>query len=203
MVGMTKQALAVVVLAAGAGTRMKSATPKVLHEVAGLPLIGHVLSTASALEPDHIAVVLRHERDAVAAVVDQFAPDALLVDQDDVPGTGRAVEVALAALPSSFAGDVLVVSGDVPLLDSDTLRAVLDHHRAEVVGATLLSTVPDDPTGYGRVIRDDHGDVLRIVEHSDATEAEIALTEVNAGTYVFDRGALTTALAAMVPKVMI
>ena len=97
MVGMTKQALAVVVLAAGAGTRMKSATPKVLHEVAGLPLIGHVLSTASALEPDHIAVVLRHERDAVAAVVDQFAPDALLVDQDDVPGTGRAVEVARGA----------------------------------------------------------------------------------------------------------
>ena len=200
MVGMTKQALAVVVLAAGAGTRMKSATPKVLHEVAGLPLIGHVLSTASALEPDHIAVVLRHERDAVAAVVEEFAPDALLVDQDDVPGTGRAVEVALAALPSSFAGDVLVVSGDVPLLDSDTLRAVLDHHRAEGVGATLLSTVPEDPTGYGRVIRDDHGDVLRIVEHSDATEAEIALTEVNAGTYVFDRGALTTALAAVGTK---
>ena len=116
MVGMTDQALAVVVLAAGAGTRMKSATPKVLHQLSGVPLIGHVLSTAIALEPEHIAVVVRHERDEVARVVAEYAPDALIVDQDDVPGTGRAVEVACDALPDSFSGVVVVISGDVPSL---------------------------------------------------------------------------------------
>jgi bifunctional UDP-N-acetylglucosamine pyrophosphorylase/glucosamine-1-phosphate N-acetyltransferase len=121
--GMTQQALAVVVLAAGQGTRMRSQTAKVLHELSGIPLLGHVLATASALQPEHLAVVLRHHRDAVAGVVTDYVPDAILVDQDDIPGTGRALELALAALPSTFAGDVVVMSGDVPLLDSDTIQA--------------------------------------------------------------------------------
>jgi len=111
---MTQQALAVVVLAAGQGTRMKSETAKVLHELSGIPLLGHVLATASALQPDHLAVVLRHHRDAVAGVAIEFVPDAILVDQDDIPGTGRALELALAALPQGFDGDVVVMSGDVP-----------------------------------------------------------------------------------------
>ena len=194
---MTQSALAVVVLAAGQGTRMKSEIAKVLHPLSGVPLIGHVLSTASALEPDHIAVVVRHQRDAVADVVTDYVEDALIVDQDDVPGTGRAVELALQALPKDFSGDVVVISGDVPLLDSDTLHAVLDHHRAEGTALTLLTTVPDDPAGYGRVIRTESGGVARIVEDADATEDERAIEEINAGVYFVERSAASAALAAL------
>jgi bifunctional UDP-N-acetylglucosamine pyrophosphorylase/glucosamine-1-phosphate N-acetyltransferase len=181
---MTQQALAVVVLAAGQGTRMKSDKAKVLHELSGIPLIGHVLATATAVEPDHIAVVIRHQRDAVAAAVTDFVEDAILVDQDDIPGTGRALELALESLPAEFHGDVVVISGDVPLLDSDTLLAVVEHHRLQGSALTLLSTLPEDPTGYGRVVRSDTGDVLKVVEHHDATDAERTIPEVNAGVYI-------------------
>lgn len=197
MMGMSHSALAVVVLAAGKGTRMKSQTAKVLHTLAGVPMIGHVLSTAQALEPEHLVVVVRHERDQVHGAVASLAPEALLVDQDDIPGTGRALEVALAALPQSFTGNVVVVSGDVPLLDSDTVRAVLGHHTDSGVAATIMTTVLDDPTGYGRVIRGASGEVLRVVEESDATAAEVDLTEVNAGSYVFVRRAVQDALAGV------
>jgi len=192
---MTTSALAVVVLAAGQGTRMKSERPKVLHELSGVPLIGHVLSTATALEPDHIVVVLRHQKDLVQPVVEDFAPSALCVEQDDIPGTGRALEVALMALPDSFSGDVVVVSGDVPLLDSDTLRVVLDHHRETKANATLVTTVLEDPFGYGRVFRAEDGSVAKVVEEAGLTEGEKDILEVNAGTYVFDRHAVSEALA--------
>jgi bifunctional UDP-N-acetylglucosamine pyrophosphorylase/glucosamine-1-phosphate N-acetyltransferase len=107
--------LAVIVLAAGQGTRMRSALPKVLHPLAGRPLVGHVLETAAALAPVRIAVVVRHERERVARTVAELSPDAVIVDQDEVPGTGRAVELGLDGL-GEFAGDVLVLSADVPLL---------------------------------------------------------------------------------------
>jgi bifunctional UDP-N-acetylglucosamine pyrophosphorylase/glucosamine-1-phosphate N-acetyltransferase len=197
MMGMSDTALAVVVLAAGQGTRMKSKTAKVLHTLSGVPMIGHVLSTAQALEPEHLVVVVRHERDQVAGAVTQWAPEALLVDQDDIPGTGRALELALKALPKAFSGNVIVVSGDVPLLDSDTLRAVLGHHIERGAQATIMTTVLDDPTGYGRVIRDDSGGVLRVVEQSDASAEELALREVNAGSYVFARSSAQAALAGI------
>ena len=191
---MSDSSLAVVVLAAGQGTRMKSSRAKVLHELSGVPLIGHVLATAQALEPDHVAVVVRHQRDEVAEALTEFAPEALIVDQDEIPGTGRALEVALKALPTAFTGDVVVISGDVPLLDSDTLRAVIAHHRDQAAVATLITTVLEDPTGYGRVVRDDHGLVQKVVEERDASTAEAALQEVNAGAYVFQRQAVSDAL---------
>ena len=195
--GMSDAALAVVVLAAGQGTRMKSSVAKVLHNLAGVPLIGHVVATAQALEPAHLAVVVRHQRDDVAQAVSELAPEALIVDQDDVPGTGRALEVALEALPKSFAGDVVVVSGDVPLLDSDTLRAVIAHHRQQGAPATLISTVLDDPTGYGRVLRDGSGHVVKVVEERDAAADEADITEVNAGAYVFQREPVAQALGVI------
>lgn len=191
---MADSRLAVVVLAAGEGTRMRSSRAKVLHRIAGLPLIAHVLATASVLEPAHVLTVVRHQRDAVAAAVDEYAAGALVVDQDDVPGTGRAVELAVAALPADFDGDVVVVSGDVPLLDAQTLAALLAEHRASASAATLLSAVLDDATGYGRVVRGADGGVDRIVEHRDADEAVLALTEINSGTYVFAASALRTGL---------
>jgi bifunctional UDP-N-acetylglucosamine pyrophosphorylase/glucosamine-1-phosphate N-acetyltransferase len=187
-------ALAVIVLAAGQGTRMKSALPKVLHRIGGRPLVGHVLDTALALEPERVVVVVRHERDLVAGAVVEAAPGVVVVDQDEIPGTGRAVEVALDAL-DDFAGDVLVLSGDVPLLDADTLAELLRRHRDAAVAATVLSASLDDPTGYGRVIRDADGAVSRIVEQKDAAADEASVSEINAGVYVFQMQALRTELA--------
>ncbi|WP_298941853.1 bifunctional UDP-N-acetylglucosamine diphosphorylase/glucosamine-1-phosphate N-acetyltransferase GlmU [uncultured Microbacterium sp.] len=176
--------LAVVILAAGQGTRMRSALPKVLHRIGGRPLVGHVLDTARDLAPGHVVVVVRHERDQVAEAVVGISDEVIVVDQDQIPGTGRAVEVALAALPD-FTGDVLVLSGDVPLLDADTLTGLIRDHRSSGAAVTLLSAVLPDATGYGRVIRTTDGAVERIVEQKDASAAEAAVTEINAGVYVF------------------
>jgi bifunctional UDP-N-acetylglucosamine pyrophosphorylase/glucosamine-1-phosphate N-acetyltransferase len=192
---MTDSRLAIVVLAAGQGTRMKSQTPKVLHALAGIPLIGHVLATARSLDPAHLVTVVRHERDRVVATVLECDAECTIVEQDEIPGTGRAAEAALDALPADFAGDVLVVSGDVPLLDADTLAQLIAEHRNRAAAATVLSAVLDDATGYGRVVRDAAGALDRIVEQKDATDAERALTEVNSGTYVFSVPALRESLA--------
>jgi len=194
---MTDSRLAIVVLAAGQGTRMKSSRPKVLHELAGVPLLGHVLATARELQAAHVVTVVRHERDLVAAAVAEFLPDAIVVDQDDIPGTGRAVEVAVEALPRDFDGDVVVVSGDVPLLDAGTLTGLLQAHRGAAAAATLLSAIVDDATGYGRVVRDADGSLARIVEHGDATDDERAIGEINSGTYVFTVSALRAQLPAL------
>ncbi|MBD8610511.1 bifunctional UDP-N-acetylglucosamine diphosphorylase/glucosamine-1-phosphate N-acetyltransferase GlmU [Frigoribacterium sp. CFBP 13729] len=191
---MPERSLAVVVLAAGQGTRMKSSTPKVLHRLAGLPLIQHVLETAGALQPEHLVAVVRHERDLVVTSIVETTPGAVIVDQDDVPGTGRAVEQAVEALPADFEGDVVVVSADVPFLDHATLGALLEQHRAEAAAATLLSAVLPDAHGYGRVVRRSTGDVDRIVEHKDASEEERQLREINSGTYAFTVAALRTHL---------
>lgn len=177
--------LAIVILAAGQGTRMKSALPKVLHRIGGRPLVGHVIHTAEALGAEHIRVVVRHERDVVIEAIHADAPGVGIVDQDDIPGTGRAVQVALDALPTDYEGDVLVLSGDVPLLASETLADLLAAHRSSGAAATLLSALLDDATGYGRIIRGDDGGVERIVEQKDATPDEASITEINAGIYVF------------------
>lgn len=187
---MTDSRLAVVVLAAGQGTRMKSSRPKVLHELAGVPLLGHVLATARELAAAHVVTVVRHERDLVAGAVAEFLPEAVVVDQDEIPGTGRAVEVAVNALPDDFDGDVVVVSGDVPLLDAGTLAGLLEAHRRATAAATLLSAIVDDASGYGRVVRDADGSLRRIVEHRDASDDELGIREINSGTYIFTVGSL-------------
>ncbi|MFJ3381101.1 bifunctional UDP-N-acetylglucosamine diphosphorylase/glucosamine-1-phosphate N-acetyltransferase GlmU [Curtobacterium sp. NPDC090217] len=194
---MTDQRIAVVVLAAGQGTRMKSSTPKVLHRLAGLPLIAHVLRTAESLEPEHIAVVVRHERDLVAAEVAERMPDALVVDQDEIPGTGRAVEVAVAALPADFDGAVVVLSGDVPLLDAVSLRQLADVHGRTGNAVTFVSAIAPDPTGLGRIVRDDAGAFVGVVEHKDATDAQREITETNAGIYAFDAVYLRAVLPSL------
>jgi len=189
----TASSLAVIVLAAGQGTRMKSRTPKVLHGIGGRPLVAHVLDAAHSLSPERLIVVVRHEREAVASAIAELDPAAVVVDQDETPGTGRAVEVALPVL-DGFRGDVLVLSGDVPLLEPATLADLIATHRARHAAVTLLSAVVGDPTGYGRVIRDDSGDVQRIVEQKDANDDEISVNEINAGVYVFRVDTLRTHL---------
>ena len=194
---MTDSRLAIVVLAAGQGTRMKSNLPKLLHPLAGLPVVSHVLATAKALGAAHVITVVRFDRDRLAAVVAEDLPESAIVDQDEIPGTGRAVEQAVAALPADFDGDVLVVNGDVPLLDADTLISFVAAHRASAASATVLSAVPDDATGYGRIIRSEDGAFDRIVEQKDATDAELAVAEINAGVYLFGLAALRDQLAQL------
>jgi len=187
--------LAIIVLAAGQGTRMKSSTPKLLHELAGAPIVSHVLATAEALDPSVVLAVVRHERDRVSDVITAAVPHAVIIDQDHVPGTGRAVEQAIHDLPDGFTGEVLVLNGDVPLLDADTLRDLVERHRSSGAAATVLSSVVQDASGYGRIVRVSDGAFDRIVEHNDATAAELAIDEINAGIYVFGVGALRDQLA--------
>src|SRR5690554_5366685 len=154
---------------------MRSATPKVLHALAGRTILGHALAAAEATAPDRIAVVVRHERDRVAAEAVAQVPSALIVDQDDVPGTGRAVQCALSSLdavaqatavrdepgelPHGIEGPVLVLAGDIPLIDGPTLQALLEAHTTDGNAVTVLTTVVPDATGYGRILRDEGGDV--------------------------------------------
>ncbi|NLT25686.1 MAG: bifunctional UDP-N-acetylglucosamine diphosphorylase/glucosamine-1-phosphate N-acetyltransferase GlmU [Microbacteriaceae bacterium] len=192
---MTASELAVVILAAGKGTRMKSKTPKVLHRLGGVPLIGHVLHTAAELGARHTVAVVRHERDAVVRAILDLAPGTIIADQDEVPGTGRALEIGLEALPADFDGDVVVLSGDVPLLDSVTVGRLVEAHRGERDDLTLLSAFYDDPTGFGRVIRGRDGAFESIVEHKDCTDEQRRVTEINSGVYAFTARAAREALA--------
>jgi bifunctional UDP-N-acetylglucosamine pyrophosphorylase / glucosamine-1-phosphate N-acetyltransferase len=194
---MTDSTLAIVILAAGQGTRMKSATSKLLHPLAGVPIVGHVLATARAMHAVHVVTVVRHERDRLVEVVAAELPESVIVDQDEIPGTGRAVEQAVAALPSDFTGDVLVINGDVPLLDADTLTQLIAAHREGAAAATLLSSFPADPNGYGRIVRAQNGSLEAIVEQKDATDAQRAIAEINAGVYVFGVAALRDQLASL------
>jgi bifunctional UDP-N-acetylglucosamine pyrophosphorylase/glucosamine-1-phosphate N-acetyltransferase len=184
---------AVIVLAAGEGTRMKSATPKVLHPLGGRPLVAHALSAASSTAPEHLVVVLRHQADRVREALAEDFRAVLVALQDDVPGTGRAVQCGLDALPADLAGTVLVTYGDVPLLSGGTLERLARTHAEGGNAMTVLTALLDDPTGYGRVLRDDTG-VTGIVEQKDATEEQRAVREVNSGVYAFEVTALRAAL---------
>ena len=184
--------VAAVVLAAGKGTRFRSDTAKVLHRAAGRSLLGHVLAAVEPLGLGQVVVVVGHQGEDVAAEAARAGIGGLTtVTQHEQLGTGHATEVAMPALADGIRR-VLVLPGDTPLLTSDTLAALLD--AAAGADAAMLTTVLDDPTGYGRVLRDDDGDVAAIVEHGDATEAQRAVAEVNAGMYAFDRDQLATAL---------
>ena len=188
-----------VILAAGEGKRMHSATPKVLHQVAGRSLLGHVLEAAAALDPEHVVVVVGHGREAVVAHVQEIAPWALTVVQETQSGTGHAVRVAIADLDSRgiSLGDapVVVLTGDTPLLTGTTLQNLLQTHRSSQARATVLTARISEPAGYGRVIRDEAQSVQRIVEHKDASEAELSVDEVNSGMYCFAPADLVRLLA--------
>ncbi|WP_067697871.1 bifunctional UDP-N-acetylglucosamine diphosphorylase/glucosamine-1-phosphate N-acetyltransferase GlmU [Nocardia jejuensis] len=194
------QQTAVVVLAAGAGTRMRSKTPKVLHPLAGRSMLAHALHAANEIEPAYLITVVGHDREQVGTAVGKEAAELgreiVLAVQEEQLGTGHAVQCALTALPENFAGNLLVTYADVPLLDGHTLHALLDEHRSySGSAATVLTFVPEDPNGYGRIVRDEQGQVLEIVEHADATPAQAAINEVNSGVYVFDAAVLRTMLS--------
>ena len=191
---MSEKHLAVVVIAAGEGTRMRSKAPKVMHELAGLPLLGHVLATATSIGAAHVIPVIRHQKELLTEYIDAYFPTATIAHQDEIPGTGRAVECGLDQLPADFDGAVVVTSGDVPLLDVPTIEALLDAHLDGDFAATILTSFADDPTGYGRIVRNADGSFVQIVEHRDATDDQLAIAEINAGIYVFDGAKLRAAL---------
>ncbi len=196
---------AVIVLAAGQGTRMKSATPKVMHTIGGRSLVGHALHAAASLEPEHLVAVVRHERQKVAAHIEEQLPGIAIADQDEVSGTGRAVELGLAAVPAETEGTVVVTYGDVPLLTPETLANLVSTHEADGNAVTVLTATLEDPTGYGRIVRDAAGLVERIMEHKDAVaHAEstgdssfVEIAEVNSGIYAFDAALLRRTLPTL------
>ena len=189
---------AVVVLAAGAGTRMRSDTPKVLHTLAGRSMLSHALHSVAKVGPQHLVVVLGHDRDKLAPAVAQLAEELGrpldVAVQEQQLGTGHATACGLAALPDGFDGIVVVTSADIPLLDADTLADLVASHRAFPAAVTVLTTTLPDPTGYGRILRTQDREVIGIVEQADATASQRTIREVNAGVYAFDLAALRSAL---------
>lgn len=183
---------AVVVLAAGIGSRMRSSTPKVLHEIGGRSLLGHVLAATESLRATQRLVVVGAGRQAVAEHLSRIAPDAETVVQDEQLGSGHATRLALEQVTAP--GPVLVVNGDAPLLTPETLLGLVNSHVASKAVMTVLSARVADAQGLGRIIRNQTGALIGIVEHSDADTEQLTIDEVNAGAYVADRRALTEAL---------
>ena len=188
---------AAIILAAGEGTRMRSNKPKVLHTLAGKTFLNRVMDSVSALDPETLAVVVHYQAERVAEAARSYNERVTIVNQDDIPGTGRAVQCAMTQLKEQggLDGSVLIAASDMPLLDADTLNQLLAFHEQSGNGATVLTTILDDPTGYGRIIRDSEGNVLRIVEQKDANSSELAVHEVNTSVYVFDAKLLAEAIA--------
>lgn len=182
---------AVVVLAAGQGTRMKSDLPKVLHPMAGRPLLAHVLAVLEELGVGRTLVVIGHQRERVQAAF----PDRRVewVVQAEQKGTGHAVMMAAPSL-LGYQGTLLIVCGDTPLLRASTLHELLETHRRSGAAATDLSMRLPDPTGYGRVVRTDDGYLEAIVEHRDATPEQRGIDEVNSGIFAFDYPKLAATL---------
>ncbi|MFG3047666.1 bifunctional UDP-N-acetylglucosamine diphosphorylase/glucosamine-1-phosphate N-acetyltransferase GlmU [Streptomyces sp. NPDC048241] len=186
---------AVVVLAAGEGTRMKSATPKVLHQICGRSLVGHVLAASRELDPAELVVVVGHAREQVAAHLAEIDPGVRTAVQEQQNGTGHAVRRALEELGGPVDGTVVVVCGDTPLLTADTLAALTGTHDADGNAVTVLTAEVPDATGYGRIVRDGaSGAVTAIVEHKDATDEQRAIREINSGVFAFDGRLLAQAL---------
>jgi bifunctional UDP-N-acetylglucosamine pyrophosphorylase / glucosamine-1-phosphate N-acetyltransferase len=198
---MTTTDSAVLVLAAGAGTRMRSDTPKVLHTLGGRSMLSHALHAVAKLAPQHLVVVLGKDRERIGKAVGELAEhlgrDVEVAVQDQQLGTGHAAMCGLSALPAEFDGTVVVTSGDIPLLDAETLADLIVTHRAEPAAVTVLTTTVPDSTGYGRILRTQDGEVIAIVEETDATPQQRAIREVNAGIYAFDITELRSALSRL------
>jgi bifunctional UDP-N-acetylglucosamine pyrophosphorylase / glucosamine-1-phosphate N-acetyltransferase len=197
----------VMILAAGLGTRMKSRRAKVLHELAGLPLVAHVLRASFQLEPEAIFTVVGHQageveqavRDQAAALKESHAKasaDLQFVTQTEQKGTGHAVMAARDRL-AKHKGSLVLVAGDVPLIKGETLKNLAEVHQAENNQVTMLTVLLDDPTGYGRIVRDSDGRFVRCVEQKDASAAELAIREVGVSIYCFDVPALLKALDSL------
>jgi bifunctional UDP-N-acetylglucosamine pyrophosphorylase / glucosamine-1-phosphate N-acetyltransferase len=192
---------AIVVLAAGRGTRMQSDVPKGLHEVGGRSLLDHVLHSANAVKPDHLAVVVGHDRErvrlAIAAIEFDLGRSISIVEQTQLRGSGDAVRCVVAAHLFELSGTMLVISGDVPMLQPATMQDLSSEHERSGAAVTVLTTQTSTPYGYGRIVRDNGRAITAIVEERDATPDQRKICEVNAGVYAFDTTFLTSGLSAL------
>src|SRR5664280_473978 len=201
----TGRRLSAVVLAAGEGTRMRSARPKPLHRLCGRPMVLHVLDALAQLPVTRVVVVVGHRGEWVTKTLIEHAPPGMViefVEQVEQRGTGDAMSVALTGLPDDEGdddGDVVVLPGDTPLVRPASLAALVREHRASDAAATLLTALLDDPTGYGRVVRGRDDSVARVVEDADASDAEREVHEVNTSMYCFRRSVLAPALRRLSP----
>lgn len=185
--GRAHTGLRIAIMAAGKGTRMNDPEkPKVLFTIDGRPMIHYVIDRALALRPETVIVIIGHRaNDVRAAVMEEYANEPIrFALQDPQHGTAHAIMQAIPELVG-FKGELLVLSGDVPLLSQQTLDRLIDHHRAARSSATVLTVDAPDPTGYGRIVRDDGGAITSIVEHKDADDAARSIREINSGVYVF------------------
>ncbi|MDX6332751.1 MAG: bifunctional UDP-N-acetylglucosamine pyrophosphorylase / glucosamine-phosphate N-acetyltransferase [Streptosporangiaceae bacterium] len=176
---------AVIILAAGEGTRMKSDTPKVLHQICGQTLLGHVLATARETDPVRLIVVVGHRRRQVTEYLASHAPDVQAVVQHRQGGTGHAVRTVIEEVGLDH-GTIVVTYADAPLLRGVTLAALVREHQAREASASVLTARVSNPTGYGRIIRDDSGAFLKIIEEADASPGQRAVDEINSGVYAFE-----------------
>jgi UDP-N-acetylglucosamine pyrophosphorylase len=192
--------IAAVIMAAGQGKRMKDPSrAKVMYELNGKPMIHYVLELAAALGAAKIVVIAGHQRQIVIEYLSKNHPEVATAVQDPQLGTGHAVMQSAPVL-NEFKGDVLVLSGDVPLLTKWTMENLLRHHYETAAVATILTSKMKDPTGYGRIIRNPDGSVKKIVEHRDASEEERMIAEINSGIYVFDKEKLFDGLNHITPN---
>ncbi len=187
----SKYKLATVIMAAGKGTRMKSDLPKVLHSVAGKPMLKHVIALAQQLNSESIVAILGHKKELVIEAI--ASQNVEYVIQEPQLGTGHAVQQTCPLL-KDFDGDVLVLSGDVPLLRKSTVEKMLDIHRNANNGATVLTAIFEDPQDYGRVIRKNYNTLDSIVEEKDCNDKQRTIKEINAGIYIFKAQSLFPAL---------
>ena len=195
----TQRPFAAAIMAAGKGTRMKEPNrAKVMFEVLGKPMLGYVVELAYRIKAARVLAIVGYQRENVTEYLRRTAPSVEICVQAEQRGTGHAVMQTEHAL-DGFDGDVLVLSGDVPLLTEESMNAFLDHHRESNAVASILSARFEDPTGYGRIIRNPDGSVRKIVEHRDATAEELAIREINSGIYVFDRAKLFDAIDHITP----
>jgi bifunctional UDP-N-acetylglucosamine pyrophosphorylase / glucosamine-1-phosphate N-acetyltransferase len=187
----------VVILAAGKGTRMKSDLPKVLHRVGGRPMVEHVLTTARTLQPQSMTLVIGHEAERVRSALEEQQGLRFVVQEPQL-GTAHALQATEPVLRDAT-GALVLLSGDVPQLAAETLRQLVDHHVRTSAAVTVLTAVVENPQGYGRIVRNGE-EIARIVEERDANSAERAITEVNAGIYVFDLNGLFDVLREIGPQ---
>lgn len=185
-----------VILAAGMGTRMKSKMPKVLHKVCGKPLSKWVIDASKAAGADNVCAVVGHKAETVKEVLGDVCEFALQAEQK---GTGHAVMQAIDVIKNSK-GEVVILNGDTPLITAETINKAIEYHKNNGNQATVITAILDDATGYGRIVRDNDGSVLKIVEQKDASEEEKKINEVNSGMYVFDAQSLVYALDKITPN---
>ena len=185
-----------VILAAGMGTRMKSKMPKVLHTVCGKPLSKWVIDASKAAGADKVCAVVGHKAETVKEVLGDVCEFALQAEQK---GTGHAVMQAIDVIKNSK-GEVVILNGDTPLITAETINKAIEYHKNNDNQATVITAILDDATGYGRIVRDNDGSVLKIVEQKDASEEEKKINEVNSGMYVFDAQSLVYALDKITPN---